>query len=274
MEVFSIATQNPTAKQVNDTLIDAIILMAEKNFRRVPIVDIDFNMESRQLIGIITANDVLQLLLGSGIKVLKAPLGEIMREDPIAAHKNDSLGQATAIMAKYGFGGLPIVENDNFALIGIVTERDIVRVFVESIADADLSTFLAEPVKCSWEKGTIIDSIEEMVKYKSSRVILTNRKKKIKGIVSSSDIMGFIAKEYIHNPEIDDELFSTLLKNIATTDVETVNAHTSVAEVAKDLLERKVGGVPIINDDGLLIGTFSERELLKMIGLFGLFADE
>ncbi len=264
MDVFAIATQKPVTCKPNEILGNAVLIMAEKKFRRLPVV-ID-----EQLVGIITANDTLKALEDEGMQALTKEVSDFMVHDPIAVNRTTSLGEATQIMFEHEFGGLPIVDDD-FILVGIITERDLVKEFVESIIDANLSDFVAQPVTASFTKSKIKTVIKRMTKNKTSRVLLTSSSKsKLKGIISSSDILSYVADKYIRE-HIDDQELELPAKEIAATNLITVNINSSVKEVADVLSKHNFGGVPVVDDNGDLVGIFSERDLLHIIGMYGLF---
>ena len=54
-----------------------------------------------------------------------------------------------------------------------------------------------------------------------------------------------------------------LAKDVMTTNVISVNADTTVPEIAQLLLERHIIGVPVLDGDGMLIGLFSEGDLIR-----------
>jgi CBS domain-containing protein len=51
--------------------------------------------------------------------------------------------------------------------------------------------------------------------------------------------------------------------DIMTTQVITVKKHTSLKEVAKLFYEKHINGVPVVNDDGALIGIICESDLIR-----------
>jgi CBS domain-containing protein len=272
MDVFSIATQKPKYVSHEDKLIEAIEIMAKNRFRRIPVVYKEPTHESEQLIGIITASDILRLIDENGISVVDKNVGEVMIEEPLYIFHDDELGEATKLMTSNGIGGLPIVTDNYPTLCGIITERDIVKAFVNSIADATLNEFMTPVITLDISKGKLSDAIKQMHKSKSSRVVLIDKNQKIKGIITSSDILALIVSVYFsEEEEFNPDILKTPLKDLAKKDVITVKDDQSVAEVAKFLLEKKLGGVPVVNESGELVGMFSERELLNMIGTFGLF---
>ena len=51
--------------------------------------------------------------------------------------------------------------------------------------------------------------------------------------------------------------------DIMTTDVITVKKDTSLKDLAKLLYESHINGVPVVDDDGLLIGIICESDLIR-----------
>ncbi len=69
-------------------------------------------------------------------------------------------------------------------------------------------------------------------------------------------------------------------RDIMTTDVVTVNTDTPVTEVAKLMATKGISGVPVLDDDGCLVGMVTENDLLlklakskshPRLALFGLW---
>lgn len=54
-----------------------------------------------------------------------------------------------------------------------------------------------------------------------------------------------------------------LARDVMTTSVATVPAHLPVEEVARFLLDRRISGAPVVDDDDRVIGMVSEGDLLR-----------
>ncbi|MHB1347184.1 MAG: CBS domain-containing protein [Candidatus Humimicrobiaceae bacterium] len=54
-----------------------------------------------------------------------------------------------------------------------------------------------------------------------------------------------------------------LAKNIMTANVVKVSPGTSIAELSKVLLENKISGVPVVNEEGMLLGIVTEADIIK-----------
>ena len=52
-------------------------------------------------------------------------------------------------------------------------------------------------------------------------------------------------------------------KDIMTTDVKVVKKDTEITEVAKMLIQEKIGGLPVVDDENRVIGIISETDILK-----------
>ncbi len=52
-------------------------------------------------------------------------------------------------------------------------------------------------------------------------------------------------------------------KEIMTVDVKTVKKDDTVSDVAKMLIQDKIGGLPVVDEDNKVIGIISETEILK-----------
>lgn len=266
MDVFAIATQKPITCKPTEKLGNAVVTMANKKFRRLPVV------VEEQLVGILTANDVLKALREFGMGCLNKEVEQFMVIDPIAVTKDTGLGAATQVMFEHGFGGLPIIsDQETFTLVGIITERDLVKEFVHKIVDANLADFVAEPVTVNYSRSKLTKVIEEMTNEKTSRIILTGAKNSLKGIISSSDILKYVADKFVRE-QMEDEILNIPAKDLAATKLITANINWSVKQVADLLTKYNFGGVPVVDDDGNLVGIFSERDLLQIIGQYGLFS--
>jgi len=100
----------------------ALALMQEKKLRRLPVVD-----EDGQLVGIIVERD----LLVAAMRYLQSrvEVGDLMTRNVVTVGPDADLNDVARTMLERKIGGLPVVEHGR--LVGIVTESDIFRRFVE-----------------------------------------------------------------------------------------------------------------------------------------------
>lgn len=100
----------------------ALQLMQEKRLRRLPVVD-----RERRLVGIVAEPDLL--LAATRYPRAGVDVGEFMATKLVTATPGMSLGEAARLMLEHRVGGLPVL--DSGAIVGIITESDIFRRFVE-----------------------------------------------------------------------------------------------------------------------------------------------
>jgi acetoin utilization protein AcuB len=118
----------------NTTLQDALNLMHEHRFRRLPVVD-----EKGRLVGIVSERDLLYVspppaTLLNGLELnhvlSKLRIEEVMTQDVITTTPDAFIEEAARLMVENKIGGLPIVDEDNH-VVGVITETDVFRAFIE-----------------------------------------------------------------------------------------------------------------------------------------------
>lgn len=55
------------------------------------------------------------------------------------------------------------------------------------------------------------------------------------------------------------------IKDVIKSEVITVNQNATYREAANVLYQNKISGVPVVDDDGRLVGLLSEKDLFKML---------
>ncbi len=134
MRVKSWMTKNVITVNPDESMMKASKLMKDHDIRRLPVVDGD-----GRLIGILSDRDIKEAspskattldvhelyYLLSEIKVK-----DIMTKQAIALHEEDTVEKATVVMHDRRVGGLPVVD-DAGKVVGIITESDVFRVFIE-----------------------------------------------------------------------------------------------------------------------------------------------
>lgn len=136
MLVRDIMSSPAIAVQKDAHFQDALKLMRDKKFRRLPVVN-----EAGWLIGVITEGDLL-LTLPSPVSALngwerqflldKITVGEVMpSRSLVVAHPETTLQKAARLMLQNSIGGMPVVDAD-FQLVGVVTATDVFRVLTSS----------------------------------------------------------------------------------------------------------------------------------------------
>ena len=119
---------------------------------------------------------------------------DIMTESVISVKRNTPIYEAVELMAKNKITGIPVVEDD-MTLVGILTEKDILRLFYAS-EDAENKTvndFMTQPAVHFDENESLLDVCDCLMNNLFRRVPVTS-KGKVVGIVSRADIIEYILR--------------------------------------------------------------------------------
>jgi acetoin utilization protein AcuB len=112
----------------------ALKLMQEHQFRRLPVVD-----EQGKLVGIVSERDLLYAspppaTLVSGLKLndllSELQIRQIMTPDVITTTPDTFVEDAAHLMVESRIGGLPVVDDEHH-VVGVITETDVFRAFIE-----------------------------------------------------------------------------------------------------------------------------------------------
>ncbi len=116
----------------NTSMMKALHLMKENNIRRLPV------MSRGSLVGIISDRDIKEASPSKATTLdvhelyyllAEIKVKEIMTKNPMIIHANETVERAAVIMLEHKVSGLPVM-NKNNELIGIITQSDVFRAFV------------------------------------------------------------------------------------------------------------------------------------------------
>jgi len=114
---------------INDRLSieEALQKMHEHGIRRLP-VTVD-----GKLVGMIVEHDIEKAMRRPGV-IPQTPVDWIMTKKVITANAEEEITIAVQKLIKYKISGLPVVEGEQ--LIGIISEMDILKAFIDLIEPA------------------------------------------------------------------------------------------------------------------------------------------
>jgi CBS domain-containing protein len=120
-------------------LVEAYNLMFDNEIRRLPVVEGD------ELVGIVTLSDILQATPGrpddadleTRLELSSHTVRDMMTYDPITIAPEETIQEAAERMLEYKVSGLPVLQNGR--VVGIVTESDIFKLFVETWSEEPAS---------------------------------------------------------------------------------------------------------------------------------------
>lgn len=142
MFVINRMTKNPMTV-TDDTKVDEVAhLMKKHNFRRLPVVD------DGKLVGFLSDSDLMRVAPSPATTLSRYEINsllakicvrDIMKKDVVSVNVDATIEEAALIMYKNKVGGMPVVSNMG-AVVGVITETDIFKTFVDVMGLADGKT--------------------------------------------------------------------------------------------------------------------------------------
>lgn len=133
MLVKDFMTKNPITIAPETSFTDALKLMKQNKIKRLIV------MKDGKIVGIVTEKDLLYASPSKATTLnvwelhyllSKLKVEEIMTKDVVTVNENTPIEDAARIMEERDISGLPVVD-DSGRLVGIITQTDIFKVFVE-----------------------------------------------------------------------------------------------------------------------------------------------
>jgi acetoin utilization protein AcuB len=122
MKIKSLMIPDPITITKNASIKDAIEIMKANSIRHLPVVSGDNALE-----GFVTLADLKVGLIPSMVAGLTLP--DLMIKDPITVDPNNDIEIAAQLIYKYKISGIPVVKKGR--LVGIITESDLLRAFID-----------------------------------------------------------------------------------------------------------------------------------------------
>ncbi|MDM7324737.1 MAG: CBS and ACT domain-containing protein [Thermus sp.] len=125
-------TKDPLAVAPDTPVLEAINLLKNKGFRRLPVV------KEGKLIGLVTDKDLKDAMPSKATTLSvwemnyllsKLTVQEVMAKPVITVEADAPLEKAALLMEEKKIGGLPVMEGER--LVGIITVTDVLRAFIE-----------------------------------------------------------------------------------------------------------------------------------------------
>jgi acetoin utilization protein AcuB len=148
-------TKRPITISEDDSIDRGLGLMRSEKVRRLPVVG-----RHGKLVGIVSEKDLLYASPSpaTSLSIYEIPyllsrikMRDLMTKEVIAVTEDTPLEEAARIMADHKIGGLPVMRDDK--LVGIITETDMFKIFLEMMGAREAGVRLAMLVPN--EKGTL-----------------------------------------------------------------------------------------------------------------------
>lgn len=256
MDVSTIMTKNPMTASVEDPLDEVMRVMDNNDIRHLPVLDGD------KVVGVLSDRDLLEAT--GWLPESQRPEGspkavrDLKLARPVTCGPDDTTVMIASDMTSRGIGCLPVLEDDG--LVGIITEMDIMRAYLDISQHERSSANLKRPVTELMTQPphslTPTSTLGEAAKLEVDlhvRHLPVLDDRRLVGIVSDRDIRRARGQG-------KDE--STLLSAIMSTELLTIEPEEPLWRAASLLLQGHISALPIVDEENC-VGIIALIDLLE-----------
>ncbi|MDH5782688.1 MAG: CBS domain-containing protein [Candidatus Bathyarchaeota archaeon] len=273
-EIMTIAKSPVVTMAPTTPIYDAIKIMVQKGFRRMPIAD----PGTHRLRGIITATDLINYLgggekyqliqrkySGNFYKAINEPVKSIMTTDVVWISTSAKISDALRLMKKHNVGGLPVVDEEKHVW-AIVTERDIILLFTGKISGVKVADVMTRKVVTVAPRISIYEAARSMIEHGFRRLPVVLDSKFI-GLASVRTLLRFFGSSQVFKhlqSRTMAQVLQTSVLEVTRKNIVTVEPNADVGEAARLMQENNVGSLPVVQNERL-VGIITERDFFKLI---------
>jgi CBS domain-containing protein len=205
--------------------------------------------------------------------------GDIMTiasNDVVTIPPTMAIIDAVKTMLKNGFRRLPVTDAGTNRLEGIVTSKDIVdflggglrHLIVKNryggnllaAVNGSISEIMEENVVSLYEKDSLKDALETMLKQNVGGIPIIDDKLHVKAVITEKDFV-FLIANVITGKKIDGYM---------SRNVVTASPDTTVGMATKSMINQGFRRLPIVRDN-VLIGIITASDILRFLGSGDMF---
>jgi CBS domain-containing protein len=142
---------------------------------------------------------------------LEAKISGLMKGKVHRIHYESTVSEAAALLLAKDIGSLVVTGNDG--PVGLITVRDILRKVTAARADPAevwVKDVMSSPLISVSAETSVGESAKKMIEMKIKRLGVTDDKGDLAGIVTMTDIVGYVSKQ----EELSDSLIRYLMYDV------------------------------------------------------------
>jgi CBS domain-containing protein len=271
-EIMAIASREVVSVPPTIPIIGAIEKMTSCGFRRLPVTDAG----TRRLRGIVTAGDIIDMMGGGNkfnlvrkkhggnlLAAINESVREIMTGQVVTLGNDAKIADAASLIVDKRIGGLPIVDEGE-VLVGIVTERDVMRVLSSEKSAALVEEVMSGSLKVTGPETPVGEATKQMITHRFRRLPVV-KDDVLYGIVTATDIMKYLGTGQVFQQMVTGnvaEVMALPVRTLVSGTLHTIDPKKTANEAAREMLARNVGALPVI-EDTRLVGLVTEFDLVK-----------
>jgi CBS domain-containing protein len=133
-------------------------------------------------------------------------LRDVMTKEVVTVRADTPIYEAMAVLRKHDITGVPVVDDD-MVLIGIITEKDVLRLFYadDEQKNKTVGCFMTRPAVSYRENETVENVCDFLMINYFRRVPVVSKKGKVVGIISRPDIIDYILRQRKQTAQVNAE---------------------------------------------------------------------
>ena len=271
-EVMAIATRDVISVPPTGSILKAVETMAKCGFRRLPVTDAG----TKKLRGIVTSGDVINFMGGGDkyklvqvrhhgnlIAAVNESVRTIMTQQLITLPDDARIRDAVDIIVSKKIGGIPIINEDE-VLTGIVTERDVLRVLAAEHRRLNVEDVMSSNPRVTAPDCPISTVTHDMTAFRFRRLPVVSNDV-LYGIITATDIMRYLGSREVFLRLTTGNVTDVMglpVRMLIAGELFTTTPDKSINEAAREMLEKNIGALPVI-EDSRLIGIVTEFDLVR-----------
>ena len=259
MRVKEIMSEKHPSIYEDELATKARAIIRDFSLRILPVID-----KTKRLIGIVSRSDVMTI--SSSVSPIRVK--GIMRNPKHTATTEDEVTSTVKEMLRLDEWNIPVVNSTQ--------ERNYAGVFgLENFIEAIIKTSpekLAKTVEELMSKNVIacspedeVDNIWRLMQTKSFAGLPVVKNNKLVGIVTQKDLIQSGALLPTFESKKGRFRGSTKISSVMNTQVLAVEPSIKVIRVAKIMVSKDIGRVPVIDKEGKLIGIVDREDVAKLV---------
>ncbi len=279
-----------------DTPLGELVeLLVGQDYRAVPVVD-----EAERVVGIVTNGDMvergrlamrLELLATAGCETLQRTLAalaasgrtvtEVMTREVVTVPPDLSVLEAARLMAQRRLKRLPVVDAAGH-LLGIVSRVDLLRTVAQGYPAPEQQPSPERPARLVADvlrrdvptvslQAMLPEVIDAIISTRLNRAVVVDEQQRVVGLVTDAElvrrlgeppgVVTLLMRRVSPVPIIKDVKVTDLM----VTDVVTTRPDVPIEVAMRDMLARKHKILPVVDEEGRLIGIADRFDLLQAI---------
>ena len=253
----------------SDTLLQARDTMSQRGVSQLIVVD-----EKKRPVGLISKRDLARFLMDDSTN-------RKLEEISVSEASSKSVPEIRQDLAVFNAARLFDTENLTCAIvtnehpfIGIVTETDLCNYFSRRVPNAfKVSDFMARDF--IFAKGSYpVVHVAQAIVFKQSSVPVIDDE--LIGILTLSDLLSIGQKKIdavqhhlVFSSGSKREVAMITTHDLMTRDPVSTKQDDDLAQAAQTIIRRGIGSLPVVDNEGTVVGLLSKHDIVRALGRVG-----